>query len=308
MRRIRVASLLPSATEMLYALGAREAVCAVTCACPQPEGAAPKPRIVEPAINTSGMGGRRIDGAVSALAAEGGEAFRLDAGALRRARPDLVVCQDACSACAIDGGQAGEAVAPMGADAPEIYRMDPRGVGGVLDCVTELAGLLGMEEAGRRLRRSLEARIARVEKAVAGRRRPGVLALEWVDPPYSAGHWVPEMIRIAGGRSLAGEAGGRSRRIGIAEAAAADPEIAVLMPCGFDAGRAAAEYRASGLAADAGWRAARAAAAGEVHAVDAGAHFSMAGVSTVTGIEVLAGIIHPGAAPAGSGPCLRVRS
>ena len=296
----RVVSLLPSATDLVCELGAAGALRGVTHECDLPAGLPPVPRVVSPALDLSGMGGAEIDEAVRSARRAGRELFALDEDALRRAAPDLIICQDTCEACAPHAAQARRAVEVLGGSA-DVLSIDPRGIGGILDSVTAVAARLGRDEEGRRLRASLESRLRAAgaasasAAAAAGAQRPRVLALEWIDPPYTAGHWVPEMVEAAGGANLVSSAGEHSRPMSVAEAAGSGPDVAVVMPCGFDAARAASEYSAPGspLAADRRWLDTPAARSGRVYAVDAGGYFSRPSIRAVAGVEILASLLWP---------------
>lgn len=287
----RIVSLLPSATEIIYELGVQDRLFGVTHECRYPADAASKPRITTPAFESSRMSCGEIDGEVRRIYESGGDTFLIDAGALGRACPDLIVCQDTCRVCAVHTGQLEGALESL-PERPATHAMDPHSVEEILDGIVGLAGAIGVEGRGRDLRRSLESRISRVAEGARGE-APGVLVLEWLDPLFSAGHWVPEMIEAAGGRSLAGESGGRSRVMSLDEVASADPDIILLAPCGFDLRRTASEYGSS-LARSEDWRRLRAVRDGAVYALDAGSYFSRPGTATVTGIEVLAGILRGG--------------
>lgn len=318
MPRTRVVSLLPSATDLVCELGAAGSLRGITHECELPAGLQPVPRVVSPVLDCSAMGGAEIDEAVRAARRAGRDLFELDEDAVRRADPDLIICQDTCEACAPHAALARRALEAAGGSA-EVMSIDPHDIGGILDSVTAVASLLGRGGEGRRLRASLESRL-RAARAAAGAAaasaaaggggggpRPRVLALEWIDPPYTAGHWVPEMIEAAGGENLASSAGEHSRPMSVTEAAESAPDVAVVMPCGFDAARAAREYSAPGspLASDPRWRGAPAARTGRVYAVDAGRYFSKPSIRVVGGVELLASLLWPGApglppAPAGS--------
>lgn len=299
----RIVSLMPSATDLVCELGAAGALRGITHECELPAGLPPVPRVISPSLDLSGMDGAAIDEAVRAARRAGRELFELDEDAVRAADPDLIICQDTCEACAPHAAQARRAAEMLGGSA-EVLSIDPRGIGGILDSVIGVASLLGRAKEGRRLRVSLESRLNAVRAAAASAsesagvtHRPRVLALEWIDPPYTAGHWVPEMVEAAGGENLASSAGEHSRPMSVAEAAEGGPDVAVVMPCGFDAARAASEYSAPGspLAADPGWRATPAVRSGRVYAVDAGGYFSKPSIRVVGGVELLASLIWPGA-------------
>lgn len=287
----RIVSLLPSATELIYELGLQDMLFGVTHECLYPADAASKPQVVSAVFDPESMSSSEIDEKTRKLAEEGAEIFRLDGVVLRDARPDLIVSQSTCEVCAAHGGRIDAALRVLQRK-PQVYSMDPHGVAEILDGVVELAEMLGAGERGAELRRSLEARLERVAAARPGR-RPRVLALEWLDPFFTSGHWVPEMIELAGGENLISRAGERSRTLHPGEIAEADPDVIILMPCGFGTGRTVLEYRDTLHDRD-GWRGLRAVGAGQVYAVDANSYFSKPSIRTVTGVEILARILHPG--------------
>lgn len=312
----RVVSLLPSVTELVCELGAAESLRGITHECEAPPGLSGIRRVVSPRLDWSAMGSAEIDAAVRAARDAGRGLFEIDEGALQAADPDLVICQDTCEACAPHAALARAALESLGGS-PEVLSVDPHGIGGILESVTAVARMLGRDGAGRRLRSSLESRLAAARAATsraaesAGGRRPRVLALEWTDPPYTAGHWVPEMVEAAGGENLVSSAGERSRPMPVEEAAGSGPDAAFVMPCGLGAARAASEYLAPGspLPRDPRWMATPAARSGRVYAVDAGGYFSKPSIRVVAGVEILASVLWPGApglpsAPAGS--CARI--
>lgn len=296
----RVVSLLPSATDLICELGAAGSLRGITHECELPAGLPPVPRVISPAVDFSAMGGAEIDAAVRAARRAGRELFELDEDAVSRADPDLIICQDTCEACAPHAAQAHRALEAAGGSA-ELLSIDPHDIRGILDSVTGVAPLLGRGREGRRLRASLESRLGAARAAAAaaasGKERPRALALEWIDPPYTAGHWVPEMVEAAGGVNLVSSAGEHSRPMSVKEAAESAPDVAVVMPCGFGADRAAAEYSAPGspLAADPRWRGTPAVRSGRVYAVDAGGYFSKPSIRVVAGVEILASLLWPGA-------------
>ncbi len=307
----RIVSLLPGATDLVCELGAAGSLRGVTHECEVPAGLPPVPAVIAPRLDWQAMGSAEIDDAVRAARGAGRGLFALDENALRAADADLIICQSTCEACAPHAAQVRAAVEALGGS-PEVLSVDPHGIDGILESVTAVASLIGRAGAGRRLRSSLESRLRAVRLAASraaesAGRRPRVLALEWIDPPYTAGHWVPEMVEAAGGENLVSAAGEHSRPMDVAEAAGCGPDVAVVMPCGFDADRAASEYSARGapLAADPRWRATPAVRSGRVYAVDAGVYFSRPSIRVVGGVEALAAVLWPGApglppAPRGS--------
>ena len=298
----RIASFLPSATELIYELGVQDMLFGVTHECLYPADAASKPRVISAVFDPQHMSSREIDEKTRSLMEGGHDIFRLDEDVLCAARPDLIVSQNTCQVCAAHTGQVDAALKAL-PQKPRVHSMDPHSMEEILDGIVEFAEMVGVPERGRRLRASLEDRIRTVTGRLTGS-TPRVLALEWLDPFFTAGHWVPEMIRAAGGQNLVSGTGEHSRIMSFDEIAAADPDIILLMPCGFDTRRTASDYR-SVLQDRKDWQGLRAVEDGQVYALDANSYFSKPGIRTVTGIEILAGILHPRASadipvPAGS--------
>jgi iron complex transport system substrate-binding protein len=286
---VRIASLVPSATEALFALGLGDHVVAVTHECDYPPPAARLPRLTRSVI-PPGLPAREIDARVRELVGAGEALYELDEPALAALEPDLIVTQAVCEVCAVSYDDV-RLVAARLESRPEVLSLDPSRLGEVLADLEPLATAAGEPAAGAELRRRLEARLDRVREAVSGRGRPRVAALEWLDPPYVAGHWVPEMVATAGGTEVLGAAGERSAVATWEEIAGARPEVVVVMPCGLDAAEAAAEAaRHRGELAALG--------AERVVAVDAAASFSRPGPRLVDGVELLAHLLHPGASAA----------
>ncbi len=280
---MRIVSLLPSTTEILFALGAGEEVVGVTFECDEPAEARTR-RIVSTSTLPEGLDPAGIDAAVSAAVARGEDLYRLDADALLGLDADLVVTQDLCAVCAVDVGTVDAALEHLGCRA-DVLTTDPHTLAEVLDSVRALGRRVGRDAAADALVAGLEARLATVRAQVAGRERPRVLVLEWTDPPYAPGHWIPEMVEAAGGDCVLGEAGERSVRVRWEDVHAARPEVVVVAPCGFD--RAASQAQAdqllaAGLLPD-GVR---------VHAVDANASWARPGPRLVDGVEELAAVLH----------------
>jgi iron complex transport system substrate-binding protein len=289
---VRIASLVPSATEMLFALGLGDQVVAVTHECDYPPEARAKRHLTRSLV-PDGLSAGEIDAEVRRLTGEGRHLYELDEHALAELEVDLIVTQAVCEVCAVsyDDVVAVAARLPTG---PAVISLDPTNLAEVLADVTRLGEAVGVGERAAALRDSLERRLQAVREAVAGAPRPRVLALEWLEPPFIGGHWVPEMIEIAGGTDVLGAAGEKSRTAGWEEIAAADAEVVVAMPCGWDARQARAEVDS---------RAAEVSSldAGRIWAVDAAASFSRPGPRLVEGTELLAHLLHPDRvdAPAG---------
>jgi iron complex transport system substrate-binding protein len=282
---MRIASLVPSATEMLFALGLGDSVVAVTHECDYPPAARELPHLTSSVIG-DGLGPAEIDAAVREVTGRGEALYELDEGTLRELEPDLIVTQAVCDVCAVSYEDV-RAVAERLPGAPDVLSLDPSLLGEVLGDVETLAAATGIAETGACLRAELERRLATVAGAVADAgRRPRLLALEWLSPPFIGGHWVPEMIRLAGGEDPIGEAGVDSRTVRWGALAAARPDVVVVMPCGLDAEASArqAEDHAE-LLAGLGAR--------KVWAVDAAATFSRPGPRLVEGVELLGHLLHP---------------
>lgn len=291
----RIASLVPSATEMLFALGLGDRVVAVTHECDHPPAAGRLPQVTRSVI-PHGLSAAEIDRAVRERTGRGEALYLLDEGRLAEAAPDLVVTQAVCAVCAVSYDDV-VAVAARIPSQPRVLSLDPSTLGDVLADVARLAEAAGAEEAGAALARDAERRLERVRAAVSGAPRPRVLALEWLAPPFVGGHWVPEMIRLAGGEDVLGRGGVPSEATEWAEVRGSRPEIVVVMPCGCDAETALREAREhAGMLAALGARA--------VYTVDASSYFSRPGPRLVDGVELLAHVLHPDRVPAfdGTGP------
>jgi iron complex transport system substrate-binding protein len=281
---VRIASLVPSATETLFALGLGDDVVAVTHECDYPEAAVALPHITRSVI-PEGLSAAQIDRAVRERTGRGEAIYELDADGLGELAPDLIVTQALCEVCAVSVDDV-RAVARTMPRPPTVLALDPTTLDEVLKDVRTLGEAAGAEAAADDLLSRAADRIERVRTAVRGAARPRVVALEWLDPPFAGGHWVPELVAMAGGLDPLGEPGRRSRVVTWEELGAARPEIVVCMPCGYDRPRAAAEALAFGSnLAELG--------AATVAAVDASAYFSRPGPRLVDGLELLAHLIHP---------------
>ena len=292
---MRIASLVPSATEMLFALGLGDQVVAVTHECDYPPEAAAKRHLTRSlvpsytdtaATNTAaGPTAGEIDAAVRRLISEGRHLYELNEPALAELDVDLIVTQAVCEVCAVSYDDV-VAVASRLPSRPRVISLDPSNLEEVLSDIPRLGEATAVADRAIALRDDLERRLEDVRRAVAGASRPGVLALEWLDPPFIGGHWVPEMIEIAGGRDVLGIAGVKSRTAEWDEIAEARPDVVVAMPCGWDAAQARAEVR--GHPAEVA-----AIGAERIWAVDAAASFSRPGPRLVEGTELLAHLLHP---------------
>jgi len=289
---VRIVSLVPSATEMLFALGVGDEVTAVTHECDHPPEALDLPKVTRDVIGP-GLPPDEIDRAVRELTEEGRAIYELDEHALRSLAPDLIVTQALCAVCAVSYDDV-RAIAERMDPPPEVLALDPHTLGEVLGDVRTLARATDAKDAGVDLVQDAAARIDRVRLAVRDAPPVAVAALEWLDPIYVAGHWTPQLIEYAGGIDVLGLPGERSQMRRWDEVAAAAPEVVVCMPCGYDAERALeeAESYADELAE---LRARR------VVAVDAAAYFSRPGPRLVDGLELMAHILHPDLVPEAPG-------
>jgi iron complex transport system substrate-binding protein len=281
---VRIASLVPSATEALFALGLGDSVVAVTHECDHPDAARSLPKLTSSVIE-DGLPPAEIDARVRAVTARGESLYRLDEAALATLEPDLIVTQALCAVCAVSYDDV-RAVADRLPSLPRVISLDPGNFEEVLTDLIRLAWATGNPRLGERLLKHLRGRLAAVSAAVAGADRPRVAALEWLDPVYVGGHWVPEMITAAGGEDVLGEAGAKSRVVEWDAVAAAGPEVVVAMPCGLYAPEAAAQTREHGERL-------RGLGAERVVAVDAASSFSRPGPRLVDGVELLAHLLHP---------------
>jgi iron complex transport system substrate-binding protein len=289
---MRIASLVPSATEALFALGVGDRVVAVTHECDFPAAARGLPRLTR-SVLPAGLGAGEIDDRVRELTGRGEALYELDEPALAALAPDLVVTQALCAVCAVSYDDV-RAVAARLPSHPEVLSLDPESLDEVLDDMVRLAEAVGEPLRGWSLRAELAARIDAVREAVAASPRVRVTALEWLDPPYAGGHWVPDMVSAAGGDDVLGQPGRRSRTVSWEEAAEARPEVVVVMPCGLYADEAAAQALDVREHLDA-LRAER------VVAVDAASSFSRPGPRLADGVELLGHLLHPDSVPAPPG-------
>jgi iron complex transport system substrate-binding protein len=286
---LRVASLLPSATEMVHFAGAGETLVGVTHECDYPPGVEKLPKLTSSRIDHS-MTSAEIDAAIGTHLTDTGSIYALDADLLAELSPDLILTQGLCDVCAVSMSLVEEAASAL-ESTPEILSLNPASLSDVLEDAARIGGALGHGKETSEKVAALKNRLARVEDAVAGLPRPRVGCIEWLDPPFSAGHWVPEMVRLAGGEELFAGAGEPSARLTWEEVSEAAPEVLILMPCGFGVDRTIHEARA--LPEVSGWGELPAVKSGRVWAVDANSYFSRPAPRLVEGVEISARILHP---------------
>ena len=285
---MRIVSLVPSATEMLFALGLGADVVAVTHECDYPAAARDLPKVTRDVL-PGGLSAAEIDAAVKERTLAGESIYELDADALHDLAPDLIVTQALCSVCAVSYDDV-RSIAEEIDSVPTVISLDPHTVGEVLGDARTLAQATDSKDAAVELVQEASARIDRIRLATRDARRLKVVALEWLDPPFAAGHWTPQLIAWAGGEDLLGFQGENSEETTWEAVAAAEPDVVIVMPCGYDAEIAhrEAEMHRDQLAA---------VGAGEVVAVNAGAYFSRPGPRLIDGLELLAHILHPELVP-----------
>jgi iron complex transport system substrate-binding protein len=288
---VRICSLLPSTTEIVYALDLGDDLVAVTHECDYPAAAATKPRITRSKVASERLNSREIDALVHDHLHDHRGLYHLDRDMLERLNPDLILTQELCDVCAVSYEAVQAAVRTLYGERT-ILSLEPTRLAEVLEAIGRVGGVTGREEAAAALVARLQQEIHEITAAVedvAG--RPRVACLEWLDPPWAGGHWVPEMVRLAGGEDPLGEAGSPSVRITWERVLNANPDVIVLMPCGFSVERALAEFDADSLPA--AWRDLPAVRDGRVYAVNANAYFSRPGPRLVRGLRILAHILHP---------------
>jgi len=286
----RIVSFLPSATELLYELEEQDKLFGVTHECKYPSDATKKAKVITTVINSEELTSKEIDTITCNLLKEGKDIFILHENNLKNANPDLIISQETCEVCAAYTNQVSKAVKIL-EKKPILHSMDPHNMQEILESVTQLGKILGCEEKSRKITDSLEKRIQNIKESTNSKNLK-VLAIEWIEPFFTAGHWVPEMIETAGGINMISKKGEHSRRLTMDEVTKSDPDIIILMPCGFDVERTVSEYDQI-LKKDNIWNSLTAVKNNKVFAVDANSFFSKPSIRTVEGIEILAKIIQP---------------
>jgi iron complex transport system substrate-binding protein len=272
---------------MLFAIGAGNDVCGVTFECDYPAMAVSKPHVVFSHL-PSGLSPAEIDAIVSAEGAKGRSLYFVDLAKLEALKPNLIVLQDLCRVCAIDSPTLARDMSRLGST-PQVISLSAHSLAGVFGEIVLLGEVTGRAGAARAVVEALEARVQRVRKAARFSRSPRVLCLEWLDPLFQGGHWIPEMVEIAGGEPVLATAGEKSVRILWEQVVEADPEVIVVMPCGYHLAETIAQFRSLSLPPD--WSTLSAVRAGQVWAVDGTAYFSRPGPRLVEGLEILRAIL-----------------
>ncbi len=279
---MRLVSLLPSATEIVYALGLGDDLVGITFECDEPAAARREKTVVVGGRDTRGMTPGEIDSYVRAHLAAGADLYTLHAEALAQLEPDLILTQDLCRVCALPSGHVEDALDYLGCRA-DVLSLDPHSLDEVLDSVLAVGQATGVPGRAARLVGELRARLDRTAARVAGRPRPRVAVVEWVDPPFTAGHWVPDLVSAAGGQPVAAHPGASSVQASWPEIAAAVPEVIVVAPCGYHLPGAIEQARTV----------ARALPGPAVWAIDADGIVVRPGPRLVDGVEAIAAILHP---------------
>lgn len=283
---MRLVSLLPSATEIVYALGLGDQLVGVTFECDEPAAARQEKAVVVGGRDTSGMSPRAIDDYVRAAMAAGEDLYTLRAQALAGLDPDLILTQDLCRVCALPSGQVEHALGFLGCQA-DVLSLDPHSLDDVLTTIELVGDRTGTADRASALVTGLRARLQAVDAAVVDRRRPRVAVIEWVDPPFTAGHWVPDLVRAAGGEPVGAHPGARSIQSTWPEVRACEPDVVIVAPCGFHLDGAAEQAKTvSQELPDV-----------PIWAIDADGIVVRPGPRLVDGVEAIAAILHPDAVP-----------
>lgn len=292
----RIVSFLPSSTEILYEIGVGSQIVGVTHECNYPFDAKKKTRVVNSSFDARIMSSQEIDDKIGELTRTGADIYVIDDEKLKAAKPDLIIAQGICEVCAPATNEIRRTSSILGYK-PDILVLDPHDLDDILISIMDIAQKVDKVQEGRKLVLSLRNRIDTILLKVAqnfskeGNTKPSILCLEWINPFFIAGHWVPQMVEIAGGVNVLSSRGQPSHRIAVKDVLESDPEKIVMMPCGFDIDRTLKEIEASNT-----WnelRGLRAFQNNEVYVVDAGAFFSKPGPRVVTGLEILAKISNP---------------
>ena len=286
----RIVSFLPSATELLYEFGVEEKLFGVTHECKYPNSAKLKPQVISSVINSDALTSNEINTITCTLLRDGKNIFELNKKNLLNAAPDLIITQETCEVCAAYTNEVKNAldILPI---KPKLYSMDPHNLNEIIESVTHLGKILQKEKKASDIVTSLYKRIQIIQNS-QNKIKPKILAIEWIEPFFTAGHWIPEMIELAGGINLISKTGEHSRRMDMIEVKNSDPDIIILMPCGFDTARTLSEYN-SILKNNRAWNSLNAVKNSQVFAVDANSFFSKPSIRTVEGLEILAKIIQP---------------
>jgi iron complex transport system substrate-binding protein len=282
---MRIASLLPSATEIVCALGMEPELVAVTHECDYPDAVRAKP-VLTRSVLSGDSSSVEIDRHIRQLVHQGSSIYALDAGLLEALHPDLILTQELCEVCAVSYPIVEQAARRLGSS-PQLVSLEPESLDDVFQNIVFVGGLTGRQDAARQVCDALRRRVAALEECVANKPRRRVVCLEWVVPPYNCGHWTPELVTLAGGEELLGVARQPAHPLEWQQVIDAQPEVVVVMACGFSLDRSLREVEAARGRFDA--------LPAEIWVVDGNAYFSRPGPRLVDSVEIMAGILHPDA-------------
>lgn len=286
--------MLASATEMVCALGLEEQLVAISHECDHPPEVLDRPRVTRARFDPNGLDGAAIDRAVREALARDGSVYQVDQAGLRAAAPDLILTQGVCEVCAVPTTLAEEAACAIGGQA-RVLSLDAHSIAGILDSIVAVGRAAGAAHAGPRVVAALRDRMAAVQRRVAGAPRARVLAVEWLEPLFIPGHWVPEMVSLAGGQLVLGAPDRRSEAVPWERLTGLDPDVLIVMPCGYglDRSRTEADAYADRLRAVAS----RAVTEGRAWVVDGSSYFNRSGPRVAEGVEILGRMLHPDRLP-----------
>lgn len=288
---MRICSLLPSATEIVFALGLGDSLVGVTHECDFPSQAKDKSTVVISRIDSEKLSSHEVDEEVSRYICEGKSIYLVDKEAFREADPDLLITQELCEVCAVSGEEVVNAVDLLDRR-PDTISLEPSTLGEILETVHQVGEATGKRNKAEEVVENLRSRIETVRSLFANERdRPRVFCMEWLEPPFAAGHWVPEMVEIAGGECGFGKAGEHSFKVSWEEILDYAPQFLFIMPCGFNIERTLEEI--DSVTSHRHWNKLPATSRGQVYLVDANSYFSRPGPRVVDGLEILARTLHP---------------
>ena len=288
---MRICSFLPSGTEIVYALGMGDSLYAVSHECDYPKDALAKPKVVRSRFGADKLSSQEIDLIVTEMYQRGERIYEVDEGVLGEAAPDLVLTQELCDVCAVSYEDVRHAASRL-AYPPNVVSLDPASIGNMLEDIEMVGDLCGVPDAASTFIAALNERIDAVRsRASAAVSAPRVACIEWLEPPIVAGHWIPQMVELAGGVDALAKPGEASRRITMEELAASEPDVLVLMPCGMTEVRAREEFEALDNMEE--WLNLPAVSSGRAYFVDSGSYFSRSGPRLVDGLEQMAYMAHP---------------
>jgi iron complex transport system substrate-binding protein len=297
LQKKKIVSFLPSATEILYEIGVGSQIVGVTHECNYPEEAKSKPRVINSAFDASTISSKEIDNKIVELFSNGKDIYIVNDNGLKELKPDIIIAQGICEVCSPFTKEINRAISILGYN-PKVIILDPSDISDILDNIHEISKSIGKIKEGQNLVKSLEDKINKIKNITKIKNKknlPKILCLEWIDPFFTAGHWVPEMVMIAGGINGLSKPKEQSRRASLKEIKEFDPDKIILMPCGFNIDRTIKEYKNNTTLVNKNqeWNNLRAIKTNELYVVDAGSYFSKPGPRTITGIEILAKIISP---------------